>query len=158
MPTTESSQDRFDKSHSEIRLEPLDYEVAMIIANIQSELDLNQPDPVEPAPPSSSPVLHTMSLRGAADTLQNLADTLQDAQMVSPPPIYALTHPLSLAHNMMPLGAPKIPPNTLQVASSTVTITLTHTPQQIRSVRLLGALDSDVSSFTKSLSLDRSDQ
>jgi hypothetical protein len=40
-PTTESPQDRIDESHSEIRLEPLDYEVATIAPNIQSELDLD---------------------------------------------------------------------------------------------------------------------
>jgi hypothetical protein len=127
--TMESPQDRFDESQDEIRLKPLDYEVAMIAANIQSELNLDWPDPVEPAPPSSSPALHTMSLRRATDTLQNLADTLQDTQMVSPPPVYALMHPLGLAYNVMPLGAPS---DTLQIASSTVATMLTHTLQQVQ--------------------------
>jgi hypothetical protein len=47
---TESPQDRIDKLHSDIRLKPLNYEVATIAANIQSKLDLDRPDLVEPAP------------------------------------------------------------------------------------------------------------
>ena len=49
-----------------------------------------------------------------------------DVLAASPPPVYALAHPLSLPHNAMPFVTqmPQEPP--LQVATTTVAITLTH--------------------------------
>ena len=84
--TEESPQDQFfDPPVQQRGIDSL--ELANLTANIQTELDLDHPDPIEPAPPHTSPALHTMSSRGAANSLAHISDTLDDATMASPPPV-----------------------------------------------------------------------
>ena len=72
-----------------------------------------------------------MSLREAADSLAHIFDALEDATMASPPPVYALAHPLGLAHHAIPFAMPTAPPDPIQIATTTVATTLTHAPSQI---------------------------
>ena len=72
-----------------------------------------------------------MSLHSAADVLQHITDAI-NIDATSPPPVYALMHPLGLAHNLVPFVGGTLPPQDppLQIAVTTVTMTLTHAQQQ----------------------------
>ena len=67
-----------------------------------------------------------MSLRGAANSLAHISNALDDATMASSPPDYALAHPLGLVHRAVPFFTPTAPPDTLQIATTTVATMLTH--------------------------------
>ena len=126
----ESPQDQFfDPSVQQRGIDSL--KLTNLTVNIQTELDLDHPDPIEPAPPHTSPALHTMSLRGAANSLAHISNALEDATMASPPPVYTLAHPLGLAHHAVPFATPTAPPNPIQITATTVATTLTHAPSQI---------------------------
>lgn len=73
-----------------------------------------------------------MSLHLATDALQHITDAM-NIDAASPPPVYVLTHPLGLAHNLVPFVRGMLPPQDppLQVAATTVATTLTHTQQQL---------------------------
>lgn len=116
----------------EPRFEPLDFKLSTITTNLQTELDINQPDPIEPAPPRNSPMLHTINLHTAASALQYISDSM-NVNAASPPPVYALTHPLELAHNPVPFIGGMLPSQDppLQITTMTVTITLIHVQQQV---------------------------
>ena len=128
LPTTEGSwnNNAADDSIINIRVELLNFELSQLEANLQTELNINWPDPLEPEPPiRDSPALRTMSLWQAAGALQDIFNAM-DVSVASPPPVYALAHPLGLPHNAMPFVTQMPQESPLQVATTTVATTLTH--------------------------------
>ena len=100
------SRNHADELIIERQFEPLDYKLSTLTANLQTELDVNQPDLIKPSPQlRDSPALRTMSLRQATKALQDISNPL-DIVASSPPPVYTLIHLLGLGHNIMPLAAP----------------------------------------------------
>ena len=72
-----------------------------------------------------------MSLRRAANSLAHISNALDDTTIASLPLVYALAHPLGLAHHAISFATPTAPLDTLQIATIIVATTLTHMPLQI---------------------------
>ena len=114
------SRNHADELIIERQFKPLNYKLSTLTVNLQTELDVNQPDLIKPSPQlRDSPALRIMSLQQAATALWDISNPL-DIVASSPPPVYTLTHLLGLRHNIMPLAAPMPQELPLQVAATTV--------------------------------------
>ena len=110
--TGKGPQDQFDNSFVQQRgIDSL--KLANLTANIQIKLDLNHPNPKESLSTYSSSELCIMSLRGAANTLTHISNTLDNTTMASSPPVYALAHSLGLAHHAISFVTPIAPSDAL---------------------------------------------
>ena len=69
--------------------------VDRITSNLAEDLDLERDTSILEPTPRLSPNIPTTSLHA-------IADAIDAATTIAPPPVYALQHPLGLAHNVMP--------------------------------------------------------
>ena len=99
--------------------------VDRIASNLAEDLELGRDTSVLEPAPRMSPNIPTMSLH-------TLANAMEAAATAAPPPVYALQHPLGLAHNVMPFvgGQYVDPPNDppIQIASMVATAITTAMP------------------------------
>ena len=99
--------------------------VDRITSNLAEDLDLGRDTSILEPTPRLSPNIPTTSLHA-------IANTIDAATTIAPPPVYALQHPLGLAHNVMPFvggqytDLPDDPP--IQITSTVATAITTAAP------------------------------